>query len=168
MMYTGRIEFMNHALPRALFGYSRPHVDSLLQDLSASLARLSEEKLDLAKRAGRLEEALAEYRQREIALREALIATRRTSEDIKAAAQKEAQLVLDTANSRAESLLNNANLRLARVMEEAAEAQKAKARFELKLRSVIEGHLRLMELDRQESASLDAAVAKLAKQGPEA
>ncbi len=160
-MEHSRIDLISQTLPRSFRGYSCLEVDRLLQDLSDALSRMSEEKVSLAKRAAQLEEALAQHRQREVALQEALVAAQRAGESMKTAAQKEAQLILDTANNRAESLLSNAVLRLARLMEEVAEAKKAKAQFELKLRSVIEGHLRLMELDRQESASLEAATAKL-------
>ena len=166
-MTFSRIDLMGQSLPKAFRGYACTEVDRLLQDLSASLARMSEEKLTLANRLAQQEEALAQHRQREVALQQALVAAQRISEDIRDSAQKEAQRIMDTAYARAESILANAHLRLARVMEEVADAKKAKAQFELKLRSVIEGHLRLMELDRQESASLDAAAAKLANRPPE-
>lgn len=87
-MPMNRLDLMGQALPRAFRGYARGDVDRLLQDLSDSLARLSEEKLALAARVARLEETLAEHRQREVALQEALGAARSMGDTIKDTAQK--------------------------------------------------------------------------------
>ncbi len=78
-------------------------------------------------------------------------------------AQKEAQLILETAQSKAENLTNQANLRLARILEEISEARRLKAQFEFKVRSVIESHLKLLELGQVEEARLDKATAALSR-----
>ncbi len=156
-----RIELINRNIPKALFGYNRAQVDRLMLDLSDALARVTEEKLVLSAKVKDLETRLAELKERESAMQETLLATRRVGDDIRAAAQKEAQLILETARVKADNLLCNANARLARVMEEAAGAKKAKALFEMKLKAVIDDHLRLLDLNRQESASLEAATQKL-------
>lgn len=157
-----RIDRINKAIPRRLFGYGRTQVDRLMQDLSDALARMTEEKVALSSRVKELEARIAEMKDRESALQSALASPRRIDDDIRATAQKEAQVILETARVKADGLLQNANLRLARLMEEAAEAKKAKVRFEMQIKSVITDHLRLLDLNRQESASLEAAARKLA------
>lgn len=164
-MDSSRIDLVNRGLPRAFRGYSRPEVDRLLQDLSDALARTTDDKVTLAAKLADAEERLKEFKARETALQDALVAGRRMSEDIRASAQKEAQLVLDTARVKAEALLQNANVRLARVLEEIEDAKKAKIQFEMKLKAVIEGHLRLLELERQETEALEDGLAKAALSG---
>lgn len=163
-----RIDLINRAIPRALFGYDRAQVDRLMQDLSDALGKVTDEKRLMAAKIQELESRLADLQEREAAMQETIFATRRMGDDIRAAAQKEAQLVLETARVKADALLQNANARLARLMEEAAGAKKARTLFEMKLRAVINDHLRLLDLNRQESASLEAATAKLtnARSGP--
>lgn len=156
-----RIDLGNRSIPRALFGYDRVQVDRLMQDLSDALGRITEEKVALSARVKVLESGLAEARERETALKDALSATSGASETIRSAAQKEAQLILETARLKADGMVQNANARLVRLMEEAADAKKTKALFEMKLRAVIDDHLRLLSLNRQESASLEAAAHKL-------
>lgn len=156
-----RIDRINKAIPRRLFGYGRVQVDRLMQDLSDALARMTEEKVALSSRVKELEARIAEMKNRESALQSALVSPRQVDDDIRAAARKEAQIILETARVKADGLLQNANLRLARLMEEAAETKKAKVLFEMHIKSVINDHLRLLELNRQKSTSLEAATRKL-------
>lgn len=160
-----RIDLINRAIPRAFLGYDRVQVDRLMQDLSDALGKATEEKIALSARLREIETRYAEMKERETAMQEALVATKRMGDDIRAAAQKEAQLILETARLKADGLLQNANARLTRVMEEAAEAKKNKTLFEMKLRAIIDDHLRLLDMNRQESASLEAAAKKLGAAG---
>ena len=157
-----RLELNKCSIPRALLGYNRLQVDRLMQDLSDALARMTEEKITLSVKNRELENALSTVKQQEKALQESLTTSKRIGDDIREAAQKEAQLILETARLKADGLLQNANIRLARVMEEAAEAKRNKVLFEVRLKTLIEDHLRLLEMNRQKSASLETAAQKLA------
>ena len=157
-----RIDLINRAIPRSIFGYDCTQVDHLMQDLSDALGRVTDEKRQMSIKLQDLETQLTELKERESAMQEAIMATRRMGDDIRTVAQKEAQLILETARVKADALLQNANVRLARLMEEAADAKKARTLFEMKLRAVIDDHLRLLDLNRQQSASLETATKKLA------
>jgi cell division initiation protein len=157
-MAVNRIDLLNHTFSRVLRGYSPEEVDSFLQDAADSMARLGDERVRLGNRVAQLEKRLAEYVERENALRETLLVSQRMTDDMKAAAQKEAQLVIESAHNRAESITHQANLRLARILDEISEARKLKAQFEFKVRSVIEGHLKLLELGQMEDARMERAV----------
>lgn len=156
-----RIDLGNRSIPRALFGYDRTQIDRLMQDLSDALGRVTEEKITLSARVKELESALAEAKEREAALKDALSATSCAGDVIRSAARKEAELILETARLKADRMVQNADARLARLVEEAADAKKTKALFEMKLKAVIDDHLRLLTLNRQESASLEAAARKM-------
>ena len=162
-MAVNRIDLLNHTFSRVLRGYDPEEVDSYLQDIADTMAQLGDERVRLANVVAQLEERLAEYGKRETALQETLRASQRMMEEIKLSAQKEAQLILDSAQSRAENLTNQANLRLARILDEISEARKLKAQFEFKVRSVIEGHLKLLELGQMEDARMERAAAALAR-----
>jgi cell division initiation protein len=170
-----RIDLPGKSIPRALFGYDRTRVDRLMEDLSDALARVTEEKLALGAKARELEIRLAESAAREtellLSLERAQERAKEASgagEELREAARKEARLTVEAARIKADSLLQNAAARLTKIMEEAAAAQKSKTLFELRLRALNEDHLRLLDLGRQESAGLDAAVRRLdgALRGP--
>jgi len=163
-MTLSRIDLLNHSFSPAFRGYDRTEVDHLLQDVADALGRLNDEKVAMMNKVAALESRLAEFQQREVALRDTIMATKLLSDELKSTAQKEAQIILDTARAKAESLTNQGNMRLAQVMEEIAAAKKIKAQFDMKIRSVIEGHLRLLEFDRQEEARLDQAAQRLGRE----
>lgn len=166
-MSVNRIDLLNHTFSRALRGYDPEEVDSFLQDVADTLARLGDERVRLANLVAQLEERLTAHTERENALRETLLASQRMMEDLKATAQKEAQLIIESAQNRAENLTNQANLRLARILDEISEARKLKAQFEFKVRSVIEGHLKLLELGHMEDARMERATAALSRRADE-
>jgi cell division initiation protein len=166
-MSVNRVDILNHSFSRTLRGYNPEEVDNYLQDVADTLARLGDERVRLTNLTTRLEEQLQRYAERENAVRETLLISRRMAEELKSAAQKEAQLLIEAAQNRAENLTNQANQRLARILDEIAEARKLKAQFEFKVRSVIEGHLKLLELSRMDDIRMERATAAL-QRGSEA
>lgn len=162
-MSVNRIDLLNHSFSRSLRGYDTEEVDTILHDAADTIARLSDERVRLQNQITQLEGRLADVAGRETALRDALVASQRMAEEVRANAQKEAQTILDAAQSRAESLTNQANLRLARVLDEIADARKLKAQFEFKVRSVIESHLKLLEMSQMEDARMEVATAAMSR-----
>ncbi|MDR3176249.1 MAG: DivIVA domain-containing protein [Desulfovibrio sp.] len=160
-MSVNRVDILNRTFSRSLRGYDPEEVDNYLQEVAETLTRLGEERARLTNLIARLEDDLSKYAERENALRDALLISKRMGEDIKNAAQTEAQLIIEAAQNRAENLTNQANQRLARVLEEISETRKLKAQFEFKVRSVIEGHLKLLELGQMEDIRLERATAAL-------
>lgn len=166
-MAVNRIDLLNHSFSRALRGYDPDEVDNLLQEVADTLGRLGDERVRLTNMVAALEERIAAQAERENSLRETLLASQRMMEDMKLGAQKEAQLIIEAAQNRAENITNQANLRLARILDEISEARKLKAQFEFKVRSVIEGHLKLLELGQMEDARMERATAALSRRSDE-
>lgn len=171
-MAINRIDLFNHTFSRTLRGYDPDEVDGFLQDVADSLARLGDERQRLTNLVADLEKRIVEQGEQEKALRDTLVASQKMVEEMKQAAQKEARLIVEAAQVRAENLTNQANMRLARILEETADARKTKMQFEFRLRSLVEGHLKLLEMDRREdevyleSAEKRAAQEALDNGGP--
>lgn len=164
-MAVSRIDILNREFTRSLRGYNPEEVDNFLHDVADTLGRLGDEKVVLSSRVVQLESRLAEFEEQEAALRNTLLATQRMTEDLKSGAQREAQLIIDAARSRADNLLQQANQRLTRIFDEIAEAKKLKTQFEISVRSVVESHLKLLDMQRENEARLDAGVARLGFNG---
>lgn len=173
-MSVNRIEILNHTFSRSLRGYDPQEVDDLLNDVADTVAKLSDERVRLMNRVNELEGQLAEFAKRESVLRDTLVASQRVAEDIREAAQQEAGAILDSAQAKAQSILdaahnraegfsNQANLRLARVLDEISDARKLKAQFEYKVRSVIESHLKLLELSQADDARMEKSAAAISR-----
>ncbi len=166
-MASTRIDLLSHNFSRSLRGYSPREVDSFIQDMADAMASLGEEKVAMSNKIASLEVRLAEHEEREHSLRETLVATQRMMEDLKNSAQREAQLILEAARGKAENLTNQGNLRLARIMDEIAEAQRIKAQFEYHLRSIIEGHLKLLQFGQKEENQLLSRAAAIGGNMPQ-
>lgn len=166
-MAINRIDLLNHTFSRTLRGYDPDEVDGFLQDVADSLASLGDERLRLTNLVDKLERRIAEQAKREKILRETLIASQKMVEDMKAAAQKEAQLIIEAAQVRAENLTNQANQRLARILDQTVDARRLKTQFEYRLRSLIESHLRLLDMDGEDELYLESAEVRAAHGGRE-
>lgn len=160
-MAVSKIDILNKAFGRSFRGYTCADVDAFLQDVAETMGELAENNRGLENRISMLEQALEEHKSREKTLRDTLMTTQKMMDDMKATAQKEAQLIIDAANAKAETLLNQAHNRLAQIHGDISELKKQRTQFEVKLRSILDAHLRMLELDRQEEETLDAAEQKL-------
>ncbi|MDL2285180.1 DivIVA domain-containing protein [Desulfovibrio sp. OttesenSCG-928-F07] len=151
-MSGNRADLFNPNFTRVLRGYSPKEVDSFLHEIADVMARQSEEKLRLNARIAEQEARIAENTLREDALKQTLVATQKMMEETKTAAQREAQIVMEAARNKADSMVAQAETRLNRVLDDIFEANKLKEQFFTQLRVMLEGQLKLlnMEHDGQE------------------
>ena len=149
-MSVSRIDVLNRSFGKSLRGYDTDEVDAFLQEVAETLGRLSEERTLLTNRVSLLEAELVSFRERESTLRDTLMTTQRMTEGLKATAQREAQVIVAEAQARAENIINQSGLKLARLQESILNAKKMKAQLTMRLRAVAEEHLRLLDMDRQD------------------
>jgi len=161
-MSVSRIDILNMKFPRSVGGYNTQQVDRYLLEIADTLGRLSEERAGLEARVAEMEERLRDYREREGALRDTMLTAQRMTDELKATAQREAQLILDAAYAKAENLMNQGHQRLAKVHEEINAFKKVRAQFEMKVQSVIDSHQHLLDLSRREEEQAGAAEKKVA------
>ena len=105
-----------------------------------------------------LEEAkreVRELRSRDQSFEAALAQAREMSSEIKLNAERESKLLISEAELQAEKILNQAHTRLAQIHDDIAELKRQRTQFEVRLRSLVEAHLKLMdvELDRDRELS---------------
>jgi len=141
-------------------GLDPQQVEAFVQELSARIAQLENENLELKREFGRSEKALQEARERDKTIKDVLYNAHRVTEQIKANAQKEADLVLAEAELKAEKLLQSAHQRLAQMHDEIMELKRLRTQLETKLRSTIETYRQLldMEQDEEQESDLDSKV----------
>lgn len=160
-MTISRIDLLNQRFSRSIRGYSVEEVDRTMQEVADAIGQLSEQNAQLESRVTDLGKRLTDYRSREETLRETLMTAQRIADDMKANAQREAQLIIDAAHSKAETLINQGHQRLARIHSEISEAKKVRMQFEMKVEAVINAHASLLETSRKEDKALDALEQKV-------
>ena len=138
------------------FGYEKTGVDQFLELLAEELERLVRENLDLMEELARVKASLKELRDREETLKETLVTTQKLTGELKSKARREIDAMMAEAEVKAERLMHNAEERRLELIKEVQEIKRQKIDFEVSLRSLLEKHIRMLDLSAVEIEQGDA------------
>lgn len=141
------IDIQQHQFKTRLLGYEKGAVDHFLELLAEELERLHRQSQELKEELARTRASLEEMRSRELTLKETLLTTQRVTDDLKANARKEAEIMVAEAELRADKIVQAADERRIQLISEIQEMKRQKISFETSLRAVVESHLRLLDID---------------------
>jgi cell division initiation protein len=141
------IDIQQQQFKSRLMGYDKVGVDHFLELLAGEIERLLRQNQDLQEELARCKGTLAEMREREATLKETLLTTQKITDELKANARREAELVLTDAELRAERLMHNAEDQRLQLIGEIQEIKRQKIAFETSLRSLLEKHVRMLDLN---------------------
>ncbi|OFX24745.1 MAG: cell division protein DivIVA [Anaeromyxobacter sp. RBG_16_69_14] len=139
------IDITQKSFRRALRGVDRQEVEAFLALVASEFEGLVREVQSLREETRRKDEDITELRSRERALQETMITAQKACEEIRESARKEAEITLSEAELQAEKIVQSAHQRYVRVVDDINEVKRQRVQFEASLRSVVEGHLKLLE-----------------------
>ncbi len=141
------IDIQQHQFKTRPIGYEKGGVDHYLEQIAEELERYHRQVQELKEELARTKVALQEMQQRESTVKETLLTAQQVTEDLKANAHKEAEISLAEAELEAENIVRGAeNLRM-HLLNEIQEIKCQKVSFESALRGLIEGHMRMLDLE---------------------
>ena len=138
---------------RAFRGYDADQVDSFLDVVSDRLEELESERRRLAERVETLEGQLAEYREREKALNEALLTAQELREEARQQAERDAELKLKEARARAEEILQEARRGAEKARDELDRLRRKKEGLVHSLRGTLKRFADELEVEENRLAS---------------
>ena len=144
------LEIQKHEFSRKWKGLDPVEVESFIGLVAEEVEELVRINTELSTRVQRLTEENAEHRERERILKETLLTAQRASEDIRAQAQKQGELILREAQDGAERLTHNALQRSAEIEKAIHELKLQRANFRLQLSKMVELFHQVLEFDRDE------------------
>ncbi len=144
------LEIQKHRFSRKWKGLDPIEVGAFLDIAAEGMEDLAREKAALESRIRALEEENAEHRERERILKETLVSAQRASEDIRAAAQAQAELIVKEAEDSSERLTHSALQRSAEIEKAIHELKLQRAGFRLEIQKMLELFNHAVELDRQQ------------------
>jgi cell division initiation protein len=97
-------EIRHVQLGRRLLGYDRQATDRLLEEIVASFEDVWRERADLRDEIEQLETELTRFKEVEATLRNALVSAERMADEVRAHAQREAEIVVAEARARARDI----------------------------------------------------------------
>jgi len=132
-------------------GFDVREVDIFLEQMADAFESLQSENIRLHQEIKRLQLEAKGYREREESFKRAMLNSQKVLEQMKENARKSAELVVAEAEVKAEKILNRAQNRLSQLHEDIAELKRQRSQIEVQIRSVIEGHSKLLEIGKEES-----------------
>jgi len=125
-------------------------VESFLSLVGEEIEDLARVKSELESRVRALEAENAEHRERERTLRDTLLSAQRASEDIRGAARKEAELIIQQAEDSSERLTHHALQRSAEIEKAIEDLKIQRTHFRLQVEKSIELVQATLDVDRRE------------------
>jgi cell division initiation protein len=132
---------------KMLGGLDPLDVDAFLQMVAAEMESLIRENSELKEQSRKISQQLEELSQREVTLRDTMLAAQKITEEMKANAQKEATLLISEAELKGERIVADAENRLMQLNNQIHEVRRQKLQFESNLRSALESHLKMLTLE---------------------
>ena len=132
---------------KMLGGLDPNDVDSFLQMVASEMESLIRENSDLKEQVRKFTQQLEEFSQREVTLRETMLAAQKVTEEMKANAQKEAHLTVSEAELKGERIVAEAENRLLQLNNQVYEIKRQKLQFETNLKSLVEAHLKMLSFE---------------------
>jgi len=143
---------------RVFRGCDPEEVHRFLDLVSREMEELLRENNGLKEEIRRKDAQIAEFREHESQLREALVSAGRMTDEIKESARKEAELVAAEAQLKAQRIVLDAQERSVSLTGELGDLRRQKARLVVEIRSIIESHRRLLDtqaaIDEDRESSL--------------
>ena len=133
-----------------MFGGLDPNdVDAFLQIVASEMESLVRENNEFKEQLSRNNREMSEMADKEKDLRETMLAAQRITEDMKANARKEADLIVSEAELKGERIVADAEKRLDSIRLEYEEARRLKIQFESSFKGLLDSFARQLSGDGQ-------------------
>lgn len=147
------LDIQRQTFARALKGYNLDEVRAYLQLVAEEIERLLRELDRSTRENAMLREELDEHNARERILKDTLLSAQKVSEDVKANAQKEAELIVKDAELLSERLTAQAMSRLADLERTIQDLKMERKMARNKLQTTIDTIQQLLMLDVEQEAN---------------
>jgi cell division initiation protein len=147
------LDIQRQTFSRALKGYNTDEIRAYLQLIAEEIERLLKDVDRLSRENGMLREDLDEHNARERILKDTLLSAQKVSEDVKANAQKEAELIVKDAELLSERLTSQAMSRVANLERTIQDLKIERKSARNKLQTTIDTIQQLLVLDAEQEAN---------------
>lgn len=156
-MKTTAIDIRDQQFKVRFRGFDIQEVDAFLEKIAEAFESLQLENGSLHKKIQRISLEIQEFKEREDSFKRALLNSQNVLDQMKENAKRTAEIIIAEAEVKAEKILNKAHNRLSQLHEDITELRRQRVQIEIKLRSILETHTKLLDIGKEESKSLDEA-----------
>jgi cell division initiation protein len=149
------LDVRGHRFAVRMRGYDKEEVQSFLNFVSEEFEKVVNEVSRLREETTQLKASLGDLTERERILKETLFTAQKLSEDMKEEAKKEGRLVLREAELRGQKLVEQAQKKVSQLEDSIRGLKLERDTYERKLRGLLDQHLKLLEMHREEEEISD-------------
>lgn len=128
-------------------GYDRREVDQFLEELSQTVEGLNRENATLRDKLAATDAQLAELKKAEATLAHTLVSAQTLTDELKQAAQRDAELIMKEAELKASELLQEARIEMAGLQRDLSDLHKQRLLAIERLRSTLRTFERMLEIE---------------------
>lgn len=143
-------DISNKKFEKFAFGYKPEDVDTFLESVVSSYAKLYEEKEAVEEKLEVLAEKLEEYRSNEDSLRTVLLGAQKLGENIIRDSKAKAEVILADAEGQVKQVFSDSESKIAKERETLSMLQKETSEFKKRLLAMYKQHLELISLMPEE------------------
>jgi len=143
------LDIQQKQFPYKFRGFDDEEVYAFLEVIREEMEDLLRENASLKETVIRLENQLKDYKDMETTLRETLVTAQQMVEEYKSNARKEVELILKEAELRADVLLKEAQEKVIKIHEDIVDLKGIRRHFKEELKRLIEGHLKMLDYDKE-------------------
>ena len=158
------LEIQNHSFSKKWRGIDPVEVEAFLALVGEEIEDLTRARAEMESRVRALETENSEHRERERTLRDTLLSAQRASDDIRGAARKEAEIIVQQAEDSSERLTHHALQRSAEIERAIEDLKIQRTAFRLQLEKLVEIVQHVVERDRVEDEK-DRPLSYLTRKG---
>ncbi len=143
-------DISNKKFEKSAFGYKPEDVDTFLESVVSSYAKLYEEKEAVEEKLEVLAEKLEEYRSNEDSLRTVLLGAQKLGDNIIRDSKAKAEVILADAEGQVKQVFSDSETKIAKERETLSMLQKETSEFKKRLLAMYKQHLELISLMPEE------------------
>jgi cell division initiation protein len=147
------LEIQKQTFSRAIKGYNADEVRAYLHLVAEEIERLVKDVDRLARENAMLRDELDDHNQRERILKDTLLSAQKVSEDVRANARKEAELIVKDAELLSDRLVAQAQSRVADLERAIQELKMERRAARNKLQTMLDTTQQLLMLDAEQEAN---------------
>jgi len=155
------LDIQQHQFRVKFRGFDVHEVDLFLEDVADAFESFLQVKQGLEDEIIWLKNENKGFKEREETFKQAILHSQKVMEQMRENARKSAELIVADAEIKAEKILNRAHNRLSQLHEDIAELKLQRRQIEVQIQAIIETHMKLLEIGKEEMKAKDEEDDKL-------
>lgn len=142
-------------------GFDIQEVDTFLEKMAEAFESLLLVNETLHKKIQKITLEMQGFKEREDSFKRVMLNSQNVLDQMKENSRKSSEIIIAEAEVKAEKILNKAHNRLAQLHEDITELKRQRLQIEIRLRSILETHTKLLDIGKEEEKNLDETDSKI-------